>query len=122
MPSSQIRNLHDVEATRAAIIGAFYDLRNDSRIQNGDPILIYFAGHGGECDAPIDWEAGGSKIQMLVPYDFGTKINNCNIPGIPDRTVAALLDRLAKEKGDNIVGPNGCPYAACADHATDCYI
>jgi Caspase domain len=122
VPSSQIHNLRDAEATRAAIIGAFCDLRNDSRIQNGDPILIYFAGHGGECDVPAGWAAGGSKIQMLIPYDFGTEINNCNVHGIPDRTVAALLDRLAKEKGDNIVGPISFTYTAHADYATDHHI
>jgi hypothetical protein len=110
VPSPQIRNLNDEEATRASIIGAFSDLRDDPRIQKGDPIFIYYAGHGSESDAPKGWETGGSKIQTLIPHDFHTKLNNYDVPSIPDRTVAALLDRLAEKKGDNIVCPITYPY------------
>jgi hypothetical protein len=103
VPSSHIQSLRDGEATRAAIIESFRKLQNDSRIKEGDPILIFYAGHGGETHAPMTWEAGDSKIQMLIPYDFNTKINNHDVHGIPDRTIAVLLNGLAKEKGNNIV-------------------
>lgn len=103
VPSSHIQSLRDGEATRAAIVESFSKLQNDSRIKEGDPILIFYAGHGGETHAPASWEAGDSKIQMLIPYDFQTKINNCDVHGIPDRTIAVLLNRLSKEKGNNIV-------------------
>lgn len=110
VPNSHIRNLRDEKATRAAILQAFHDLQNDCRIEKGDPILIFYAGHGGETEAPMSWEAGASKIQMLIPHDFGTKINDRNVYGIPDRTVAALLDSLSKKKGDNIVRPIASIY------------
>lgn len=110
VPSSHIRNLRNEEATRAAIVDAFRQLQDDSRIKNGDPILIFYAGHGGEVDAPVGWEAGDTKTQMLVPHDFRTKVNNRDVHGIPDRTIAALLDRLSEKKGDNIVCLAACPY------------
>jgi hypothetical protein len=102
VPSSHIRNLRDDEATRAVIIQAFLDFQRDPRIHFGDAILIYYAGHGGESDGPPNWETGGSKVQMLIPHDFGTTVNGEDIYGIPDRTIGAMLDRIAREKGDNI--------------------
>ena len=103
IPRSQIQNLRDAEATRSAIIQAFLDFQNDTRIQHGDPIFIFYAGHGGETDAPVMWNAGGSKIQMIIPHDFGAIVNDNEVYGIPDRTIGSLLDRIAKVKGDNIV-------------------
>jgi hypothetical protein len=103
IPNSQIRNLRDAQATRDAIIEALRGLSNDVRINNGDPIFIYYAGHGSETVAPPAWKTEEPVIQALVPYDCGTKINDREVPGIPDRTVGALLSRLAQIKGNNIV-------------------
>ncbi|KAH7921902.1 hypothetical protein BV22DRAFT_1038069 [Leucogyrophana mollusca] len=123
--SIQIRNLRNSEATRARIldeISAFMDDKDkdeDKRIQKGDPILIYYAGHGGESPSPPRWQTRGPKIQHLVPHDHDCQYeckNGCGdkckdgcegrkdgtVPGIPDRTLGALLTRLATEKGDNI--------------------
>ncbi|KDQ61082.1 hypothetical protein JAAARDRAFT_67479 [Jaapia argillacea MUCL 33604] len=102
VPETQIRFLRDAEATRRAIIQQINDLIADQRIRRGDPILIFYAGHGGEADAPDGWEAGDSKIQMLVPVDFKTTVDEQVVHGIPDRTIGALLSRLAEEWGDNI--------------------
>jgi hypothetical protein len=99
VPSNQIRTLRNAQATRAEIIQNFHDLRSDTRIKFGNPVLIYFAGHGSKTSAPTGWEAGGPEIQMIAPYDYGVE----DVHGIPDRTIAALLNLLAKEKGDNIV-------------------
>ena len=63
--------------------------------------MIYFAGHGGSAKTPEGWEAGGTKIQLLISCDctsFGEEKH-----GVPDRTLGALLSRLASKKGDNIV-------------------
>jgi len=124
VPKSHIRNLRDVEATRAAIVSAFHALRADPRIKNGDPILIYYAGHGGETNPPNGWDAGGAdkKIQMLLPHDYGTDINNAEVHGIPDRTISVLINELAKEKGDNIVRPMSQSKISISDRGTDCYI
>jgi hypothetical protein len=101
---TRIRNLRDAKATRAAIIAEFISLGANPDINVGDPILIYYAGHGGGANPPAGWEAGGSdsKTQMLIPHDYRSNQDVC---GIPDRTVAVLITRIAKAKGDNIVRP-----------------
>ncbi|CCM00515.1 uncharacterized protein FIBRA_02549 [Fibroporia radiculosa] len=112
VPGDQIRNLRDKEATRSAIIQAFRDIRNDARIKSGDPILIYFAGHGSELPPPPGWEADGlgSKIQFIVPQDYSPRVNE--VQGIPDRTVGALIEEIAREKGDNITVIFDCCHSA----------
>ena len=104
VPNSQIRNLRDSEATRAAILQEINALTTDDRIQRGDPILIFYAGHGSTAPIPKAWECGGPTIQLLLPHDYlcenekGQKVY-----GIPDRTLGVLLGRLSSAKGDNIV-------------------
>ncbi|PVG00045.1 hypothetical protein CPB86DRAFT_702211 [Serendipita vermifera] len=111
VPTEQISCLHNSQATRAAIIQKLTELQMDPRIQRGDPILVYYAGHGGETDAPIGWETNDPMVQMLIPYDFSAEIDvvNTKISGggnvvyaIPDRTIGTLLERVAFEKGDNL--------------------
>jgi hypothetical protein len=103
VPASQIRLLLNAEATRKAIIQELNNLVADQRIHRGDPILVYYAGHGSEADAPKDWESGGAKIQMLIPHDLRTNVDSRGTYGIPDRTIGALLSHVAKKWGDNIV-------------------
>ena len=68
VPSSQIMNLRNSKATRAAIIDGIRAFSLNEEIEEGDPILIYFAGHGGSADTPKDWEVGSAgKIELLVP-------------------------------------------------------
>ena len=103
VPKSHIRLLFNAEATRAGIIQEFKNLVADRRIHRGDPILIFYAGHGGEVGAPKGWEAGNAKIQMLIPHDFRTTVGGREIYGIPDRTIGTLLSRIAEKWDDNIV-------------------
>ncbi|PVF99210.1 hypothetical protein CPB86DRAFT_814161 [Serendipita vermifera] len=102
VPSSQITTLHDEEATRDRIIQEFYSLMFHSEIKEGDPILIYYAGHGSTAPTPTGWEAGGPEIQFLAPYDCLSNKDGTIINGIPDRTIGSLLEDLARAKGDNI--------------------
>ena len=106
VPPEQIRVLTDKAASRSGIISALNRLSMDPRIQLGDPILFYFAGHGSEITPPKGWECGGpgSKIQILVPQDYCSNAGH-EIPGIPDRTIGFLLDKITHTKGDNIVSP-----------------
>ena len=107
VPSSQIRNLRNSKATRAAIIDGIKAFSLIDEIEEGDPILIYFAGHGGSADTPKDWEVGSTgKIELLVPYDHSSLEGGNPKHGIPDRTLSALLSQLAIEKGNNIVRQN----------------
>ena len=101
VPPSHIRSLRDEAATRAAIIQGFMDLRSDEQIKPGDPILIFYAGHGAETDVNGGKGEEGEKIQMIVPCDYSQGVDG--VDGIPDRTINALLEGLAREKGDNIV-------------------
>jgi len=107
VPSSQIRNLRDSEATRAAIIEGIEAFSLNDQIKDGDPILIYYAGHGGSADAPEGWETGTGKVELLVPYDHSSPLETLedgnHKHGIPVRTLGALLSQLANKKGDNIV-------------------
>ena len=107
VPSSQIRNLRNSEATRAAIIDGIKAFSLNFEVKEGDPILIYYAGHGGSADTPKGWEVGSTgKISFLIPYDYSSPLNDVNgshTHGIPNRTLGVLLSRLSAEKGDNIV-------------------
>ncbi|PPR00906.1 hypothetical protein CVT26_015516 [Gymnopilus dilepis] len=113
VPSDRIIMILGKEATRAKIIRAFKRLETDDRIQPGDPIFIFFAGHGSKAKAHERWEAGGpgSEIQMLLPYDFSPGPGH-QVPGIPDRTIGALIDRIARAKGDNITVVFDCCNSA----------
>jgi hypothetical protein len=107
VPEDQITTLLDGEATRIKIIGAFLTLCADKRIQNQDPIVIFYAGHGSKIAKPEGWEVNGPHIQALVPQDV--KVNDASgqpICPIPDRTIATLLNDLSRAKGDNIVSNN----------------
>ena len=105
VPSSQIRNLRDSEATRTAIIDEIEAFSLKEEINEGDPILIYFAGHGGSADTPKGWEVGSTgRVEFLVPYDYPSPLESGNVKsGIPDRILRVLLSQLASMKGDNIV-------------------
>ena len=103
--STRIRNLRDSEATRAAIIDGIKAFSLNDEIKKGDPILIYYAGHGGSADTPKGWEIGGTgKIELLVPYDHSSPLEDDSPKhGIRDRSLEAPLSQLAIEKGNNIV-------------------
>lgn len=101
---TQIRKLCDEEATRDRIIQALQDIQKDERIEKDDPILIYYAGHGGQKMAPEGWTPGepDSFIQFLIPHDYGVSGED-NIDAIPDRSVQFYINDIAQAKGNNIV-------------------
>jgi hypothetical protein len=103
VPRHQVSLITDEAASRAGIISALEALRADDRIHQGDPIFIYYAGHGSGIPPPEDWECGGPgrKIQILVPQDYAPEHG---IHGIPDYVLGCLIHRIAEKKGNNIVG------------------
>ena len=104
VPDNQIEYLTNKDAKRSKIISAFRRWQRCGRIErDNNCILIYYAGHGGEIDAPESWKAGGSRVQMILPYDYDMPSNNGVVHGIPDRVIGQLLEDLAREKGNNIV-------------------
>ncbi|SJL15630.1 uncharacterized protein ARMOST_19133 [Armillaria ostoyae] len=70
VPENRIKNLRNEEATRATIEMEIMNLGGNPAIKEDDPILIYYAGHGAEANAPCGWPSANGKIQMLVPHDF----------------------------------------------------
>ncbi|KAG9123527.1 hypothetical protein FRC07_014827 [Ceratobasidium sp. 392] len=102
-----------ISVMRAGIIRAFRNLRNDTRIEKDDAILIFYAGHGCEIKAPEVWETDSQKVQALVPYDADT-LDDVGKPVdvIPDRTVGALLTDIAAAKGDNVTVIFDCCHSA----------
>lgn len=118
VPATHIVNLRDENATRSRIIQEIEALSKKPEINKDDPILIYYAGHGGLAMANGQWAAkyGSKEIQVIFPYDYdqpkkaySTERVNC----IPDRTIAGLLNELSSKKGDNIVSSGVaqlCPF------------
>ncbi|CAG8611091.1 1996_t:CDS:2 [Acaulospora colombiana] len=97
VPSSRISCLYNEKATRRSIIHELERLIEDATIQPQDPILIFYAGHGGEKAPPRNWNIEDSLVQMIIPQDYDGDHNV-----ITDRGMAVLLDKLASVKGDNI--------------------
>ncbi|KIK67148.1 hypothetical protein GYMLUDRAFT_37193 [Collybiopsis luxurians FD-317 M1] len=106
VPKHQIAMLLDERATKQNIevtLGAH--LLHNSRIQKGDAILIYFAGHGSTLKAPHDWLLDGPmrcNVEVLCPYDHDTKAPEGRIAGISARAMHTFLHDLSKAKGNNI--------------------
>jgi uncharacterized caspase-like protein len=102
MMETYIKHLINADATREAILRAFQDhLIGNPLIKEDDPILFYFAGHGGRQPSKRkDWNSQQGKVEVICPYDVAS------VHGIPDYTMAALLRRLQYENGRNIVSMN----------------
>jgi len=107
VPENHIVTLFDHEATRTKIIEAFRTLRDNGEIKEGDPIFIFFAGHGSQKSPHPGWGLGGRnvRIEVILPYDCGA-VNGEHPKGvepIPDHTIGILIDEIAEKKGTNIV-------------------
>ncbi|KAI0820974.1 hypothetical protein BC629DRAFT_413695 [Irpex lacteus] len=127
VPEDRIVYLKDAEATRNNIIATFQShLIDNSRIQRGDAILLHYSGHGSFLKAPAGWtvveEKSGDEnrddlLEVIIPWDEGTMDSATGYPtcGIPDRTLAALINRAANAHGNNITVVLDC---CCSGHGT----
>ncbi|KAK0478861.1 hypothetical protein IW261DRAFT_191311, partial [Armillaria novae-zelandiae] len=122
VPNRNIIELHNEGATFDGILKGFEALGRRSDIKKGrSTILIYFSGHGAsdyKSALPKNqehywsgWEE--NVIEQILPQDVG------RMPGIPDRMVAAWLNKLAKEKSDNVILMLDCCYSAGMTRADD---
>lgn len=70
--STQYTYLKNKTATKNAILEEIVKLAGaENGINTGDPIMIYFAGHGAEVAPLNEWGlASGRSVQMLIPHDF----------------------------------------------------
>ena len=107
-----IKHLRDSEATREGILSAFEEhLINNPEIQQNDAIVFYFTGHG-SYEIPEENYLTGGKMETICPYD-----DRKGVRGIPDRTIASLMRRLAALKGNNIVSVATCTHFIFANVA-----
>ncbi|KAG6809127.1 hypothetical protein H0H92_001457 [Tricholoma furcatifolium] len=107
VPREHVISLRDKNATRAGILTGFLALRDDPRIVKDEAaIIIYFAGHGARADKPAEWDdwvTASGQIEVMCPSDMGLRdAIGEEIAGIPDRTIAVLLNRISERKGNNI--------------------
>ncbi|VDB88534.1 unnamed protein product [Peniophora sp. CBMAI 1063] len=121
VPANQIVNLRNKQATRKAIIRELRAFRKRETIQKGDPILIYFAGHGSTSSVPDGWAAANGKISLLMPYDsLSRKVYGATIQPIPDRTIGAILHDLAEGgKGNNVTVILDCCHSGSGTRDLD---
>lgn len=118
VPEGQITNLRDGTATRRGIIKAFEALSDNTEIKSKDAILIYYAGHGGESPdkssqtvIPVDYVPRPSpdhtspleehpNSNRTIPSEGQTDSSSEGCP-IPDRTIAALINSIARKRENN---------------------
>ncbi|KAG5639132.1 hypothetical protein H0H81_006721 [Sphagnurus paluster] len=117
VPRDHICLLLDDEATKLAIEDAFMShLVNNTSINRGDAIVIYFAGHGSSIRAPKEWFEGDSysetcNVEVLCPHDHDTDQYGIPIAGISDRSMHAVIGELAQIKGNNITFIADCCFS-----------
>ncbi|KAF9068251.1 hypothetical protein BDP27DRAFT_834484 [Rhodocollybia butyracea] len=119
VPPTQIKNLRDKAATKVAIEKAIKELGDDPSVPEDAALLLFFAGHGAEVDAPTNRPSGHvkGKIQMLLPHDFNPQVKADEAThgqGLLDVEFARLLEELATKKSDNItVIVDSCHSGSC---------
>jgi hypothetical protein len=82
---AQTTLLENEKATRDEILKEIKELAKNDKIEEGDPILIFLAGHGAEVKPLPGWKLLSKRnLQMFLPYDFldhGTATSSpCSVP------------------------------------------
>jgi hypothetical protein len=100
------------QATRAKIVEAINFLGSNNSIKFGDPILIYYAGHGARSNNTTTAQPNHETLQrhpvfeMLAPSDISLASGpRPHITGIADYEIRHLLNEVARVKGNNIASP-----------------
>ncbi|KAF8991315.1 hypothetical protein BDQ17DRAFT_1433184 [Cyathus striatus] len=114
-----IQELHNSKATRKAIIQGMDNIINSGEIRKDDPIVIYFAGHGGHTRRPElkEWPEGFQNVQMILPYDTNFERGEWMIEGITDVELGGMLQRMAVKWGNNITVILDCCFSGPGTHS-----
>ncbi len=109
--------------SRENILSALLSLITNPDIERGDPIIIFFAGHGSRYalsdydndeDSDFDEEDGHLHkfVEALCPIDRDTiDSNDMPIPDISDRELNTILSILSRTKGHRITVILDCCHA-----------
>lgn len=113
VPAAQVRVLTNAEATRARVLAEFESfLIANPDVPPGAQLLFQFSGHGSQMRSRDPGEAD-ARDETILAHD-------CRCPGvfdIPDKTLAALLERLAAAKGDQITVILDCCHSGSGTRA-----
>ncbi|GIF08395.1 caspase family protein [Actinoplanes siamensis] len=95
--ASEIVQLHDAAATRAAVIDGLH--RHLGQAGPGDTALFWFSGHGSQVRVPAGLQhlESGPLMQTLVCADSRTP----GVPDLLDKELSLLLDAIA-ERGAHV--------------------
>ncbi|KAK0194566.1 peptidase C14, caspase domain-containing protein, partial [Armillaria mellea] len=96
--------------SRASIISLLLSLTTNPSIKHGDPIIIFFAGHGSryplsddDNDNDEDDECPFRFVKALCPMDrHAPNKSSVIIPDITDRELNAILKQISYAKGSQI--------------------
>ncbi|KAK0205481.1 hypothetical protein DFS33DRAFT_1328668, partial [Desarmillaria ectypa] len=100
--------------SRANILSLLLSLITNPNIEHGDPIIIFFAGHGSryplsddddnpDTDGEHDDERSRKFVEALCPMDRNTRDSGgVLIPDITDRELNTILSQISRSKGHRI--------------------
>lgn len=97
---AEISILLNANASKVAIMSALRSFRSNPRIQHGDAIIIYFAGHSAEGEAP--------KRSTIMANDYH-KLKDPHIP------LEEVIEGMAEKKGNNIASFLSISHSICSD-------
>ena len=92
----RVTRLTNTQATRQAILDALSALAGHAEIKASTQVLIHYSGHGSQMSNRDGSEPDGLD-ETVVPHDARTEGPNGYVFDIPDKTLAALIDRIAQK-------------------------
>ncbi|PBK82949.1 hypothetical protein ARMGADRAFT_901484, partial [Armillaria gallica] len=109
-------NIDCMAPTRANIIASLLRHSTDSRIKEGDNILIHFSGHGSKyfCSDYPPYKAtsaGTGSIEVLCPIDRDVG-HGGTVPDISDREINVILSEISRTKGHRITFILDCCHSS----------
>ncbi|KAJ3484570.1 hypothetical protein NLI96_g5551 [Meripilus lineatus] len=124
VPPVNIRRLEENNATRNNIIDAFKaHLIDNPEASDDSAFIFYYTGLGAQVPSPDGWPTahdGENYVEMILPFDVcKPQGDNRYVRGIPDRTLGALLDELARKHGTNITVIMDCCYSRYGTRGED---
>ncbi|SJL10596.1 uncharacterized protein ARMOST_13984 [Armillaria ostoyae] len=122
-------DVSSLSPSRANILSVLLSLITNPNIKYGDPIIIFFAGHGSRYllssqDGPDDDKARGDNgcppkfVEAFCPMDRDSHDSSgVPVPDISDRELNTILSQIFSEKGSRITCILDCCHAGSITRA-----